>query len=70
MSHMLAERERSGGSPRQAGPLQVVLVNNSDEQAGTQGSFALFRKQCTGQYNSLDMLPSKCFGCMHQVQSW
>ncbi|KAL0027896.1 hypothetical protein WJX79_001192 [Trebouxia sp. C0005] len=29
--------ERSGSSPRQAGPLRVVLVNNSDEQAGTQG---------------------------------
>ncbi|KAL0054672.1 hypothetical protein WJX82_000828 [Trebouxia sp. C0006] len=30
-------RERSDTSPRQAGPLRVVLVNNSDEQAGTQG---------------------------------
>ena len=41
---MLAGRERyqSGTSPRQAGPLRVVLVNNSDEQAGTQGSFASF----------------------------
>ncbi|KAL0035738.1 hypothetical protein WJX77_000923 [Trebouxia sp. C0004] len=29
--------ERSDTSPRQAGPLRVVLVNNSDEQAGTQG---------------------------------
>lgn len=41
---MIAGGERSGTSPRQAGPLQVVLVNNSDEQAGTQGTFAVFRK--------------------------
>ena len=44
MSHMVAGRERSGSSPspRHAGPLRVVLVNNSDEQAGTQGDFASF----------------------------
>ena len=39
---MLAGRERSGSSPIQAGPLRVVLVNNSDEQAGTQGTPASF----------------------------
>ncbi len=61
---MVAGRERSGSSPRQAGPLRVVLVNNSDEQAGTQGTFSLFRKQSPGQNHSLDMLPSVCFGCM------
>ena len=35
---MTAGHEGSGGGPGQVGELRVLLVNNSDEQAGTQGT--------------------------------
>lgn len=58
------------------GPLHVVLVNNSDEQAGTQGGAQVLQHRCHAQVSthwtirpSLPALQSRvCMVIMHAMR--
>ena len=50
----------------QAGPLHVVLVNNSDEQAGTQGVH-LFNSGFTQHWHHVERDSACQTSCMHFI---